>query len=53
MVYELYGVIVHRGSTMSSGHYTCFIKVSDGEGEKKKNVWFEFSDEMVRRVAWR
>ncbi|KAL6532989.1 hypothetical protein OROMI_027101 [Orobanche minor] len=41
--YTLYGVIVHEGSTLESGHYYCFVQISPG-------LWFRFNDEWVSRV---
>ncbi|KAL7123635.1 hypothetical protein ACP275_01G118000 [Erythranthe tilingii] len=38
--YVLYAVIVHIGSTPTSGHYYCFIRLSP-------NVWCKFDDSRV------
>jgi hypothetical protein len=38
---------------MSSGHYTCFIKVAKNEKQKGMSIWYEFSDEKSRRVSWK
>ncbi|XP_050540822.1 ubiquitin carboxyl-terminal hydrolase 47-like [Daktulosphaira vitifoliae] len=43
MIYELYSVIVHRGSA-NFGHYFAYVKVL------KTNKWFEFNDHVVSRV---
>ncbi|KAF3677345.1 hypothetical protein FXO38_03838 [Capsicum annuum] len=37
--YDLYAVIVHAGSTSSSGHYYCFICA-------EPNEWYKFDDSM-------
>ena len=36
-LYELYGVIVHQGRSIASGHYICFIKNSN-------DMWYEMDD---------
>ncbi|PHT96140.1 hypothetical protein T459_04022, partial [Capsicum annuum] len=41
--YDLYAVIVHAGSTSSSGHYYCFICA-------EPNEWYKFDDSMISRV---
>ncbi|KAF3620337.1 putative glycine-rich cell wall structural protein 1.8-like [Capsicum annuum] len=41
--YDLYAVIVHVGSTSSSGHYYCFICA-------EPNEWYKFDDSMISRV---
>ncbi|PHT96675.1 hypothetical protein BC332_34400 [Capsicum chinense] len=38
--YDLYAVIVHVGSTSSSGHYYCFICA-------EPNEWYKFDDSMI------
>ncbi|PHT39805.1 hypothetical protein CQW23_18659 [Capsicum baccatum] len=43
MKYGLYAVIVHAGSTSSSGHYYCFICA-------EPNEWYKFDDSMITRV---
>ena len=40
--YELYGVLVHAGSTLYSGHYYSFVKAADGR-------WYEMNDSSVQR----
>ncbi|GAM28335.1 hypothetical protein SAMD00019534_115110, partial [Acytostelium subglobosum LB1] len=42
-MYDLYGVLVHSGSSTNSGHYYCFIKSSSG-------VWHNMNDESVHQV---
>jgi ubiquitin carboxyl-terminal hydrolase 36/42 len=39
--YELYAVLVHRGSEIWSGHYYCYVKNSN-------NMWYLMNDETVR-----
>ncbi|PHU08378.1 hypothetical protein BC332_20238 [Capsicum chinense] len=41
--YDRYAVIVHVGSTSSSGHYYCFICA-------EPNEWYKFDDSMISRV---
>uniref|UniRef100_A0A8C5M367 USP domain-containing protein n=1 Tax=Leptobrachium leishanense TaxID=445787 RepID=A0A8C5M367_9ANUR len=41
VMYSLYAVLVHAGSSCNSGHYYCYIKASDGQ-------WFEMNDSTVR-----
>jgi len=38
--YNLYGVLVHAGSSCHSGHYYCYVKSSDG-------VWYCMDDSSV------
>ena len=42
--YSLYAVIVHEGSSMSSGHYVCYAKAGNG-------VWYLFNDSHVQQVS--
>lgn len=41
--YDLFGVLVHVGSTVHSGHYYAFVKAPAGQ-------WYEMDDESVRQV---
>uniref|UniRef100_A0A8C5M7S5 USP domain-containing protein n=1 Tax=Leptobrachium leishanense TaxID=445787 RepID=A0A8C5M7S5_9ANUR len=41
VMYSLYAVLVHAGSSCNFGHYYCYIKASDGQ-------WFEMNDSTVR-----
>uniref|UniRef100_A0A8C5R236 USP domain-containing protein n=1 Tax=Leptobrachium leishanense TaxID=445787 RepID=A0A8C5R236_9ANUR len=41
VMYSLYAVLVHAGSSCNSGQYYCYIKASDGQ-------WFEMNDSTVR-----
>lgn len=41
--YELYGVLVHSGWTMYSGHYYCFVQTSP-------DVWHKLDDWQVTKV---
>lgn len=43
-VYDLYGVLVHAGSSSNSGHYYCFVKTATG-------TWCEMDDESVSSVS--
>lgn len=46
-MYELYGVLVHQGYSMHSGHYYCFLKGMGG-GE-----WHKFDDTRVHATSAR
>jgi ubiquitin C-terminal hydrolase len=43
LVYQLYSVVVHSGSTLTNGHYYSYQKAPSG-------VWFRTDDESVSRV---
>lgn len=47
-VYDLHGVIVHRG-TVASGHYICFIREWDDE-RQRFGRWIKYDDESVTAV---
>ncbi|KAL0215779.1 hypothetical protein P9112_007963 [Eukaryota sp. TZLM1-RC] len=42
--YELLGIVVHHGSSLSFGHYTSFVKCGNG-------LWYHFDDEQVCQVS--
>ncbi|KAI9894490.1 MAG: ubiquitin-specific protease doa4 [Vezdaea aestivalis] len=44
-LYELYGVVLHHGATVTQGHYTAFIR-----GERP-HEWFHFNDGEVSRLS--
>ena len=44
--YDLYGVLVHQGHSMHSGHYFCFVKAPNG-------VWNRMDDSTVGQVRSR
>jgi hypothetical protein len=46
-LYELYGILVHQGYSMHSGHYYCFLKGTGG-GE-----WHKFDDTRVHATSAR
>ena len=46
-LYELYGVLVHQGYSMHSGHYFCYLKGTGG-GE-----WHKFDDTRVHATSAR
>lgn len=46
-LYDLYGVLVHQGHSMHSGHYFCFLKGA-GTGE-----WHKFDDTRVHATSAR
>ncbi|KAG5403682.1 hypothetical protein IGI04_009801 [Brassica rapa subsp. trilocularis] len=39
--YTLYGVLVHYGRSIHSGHYACFVRTSSG-------MWYSLDDNRVR-----
>ncbi|KAF2073895.1 hypothetical protein CYY_004783 [Polysphondylium violaceum] len=43
-IYDLYGVLVHYGSSTDSGHYYCYVKNSN-------NIWYGMDDESVSQVS--
>ncbi|KFQ21331.1 Ubiquitin carboxyl-terminal hydrolase 42, partial [Mesitornis unicolor] len=40
VLYSLYAVLVHEGSSCAMGHYYCFVKASDGQ-------WYRMDDDSV------
>lgn len=46
-LYDLYGVLVHQGHSMHSGHYYCFVKGAGG------NEWHKFDDTRVHTTSIR
>lgn len=42
--YALFGVVVHSGSSMHSGHYYCYVKGATG-------LWYEMDDETVTQCS--
>ena len=44
LTYSLYGVVVHSGHSVRSGHYLAYVKNSNG-------VWYEMDDDQVRSVS--
>lgn len=42
--YNLFGMVVHSGPTVDSGHYIAYAK------DQTKNKWYEFNDEMVTEM---
>ncbi len=45
-IYDLYGVLVHQGHSMHSGHYYCFVKAPNG-------VWNKMDDSTVGQARSR
>ena len=43
VLYDLYAVVVHSGSSAQSGHYYCYAKV----GSDEQAPWYLFNDENV------
>ncbi|KAI9352015.1 hypothetical protein BDR26DRAFT_832456 [Obelidium mucronatum] len=44
VLYELYGVLVHAGSSCNSGHYYSYVKAPNG-------IWYSKNDSDVRQVS--
>ncbi|KAM5165091.1 ubiquitin carboxyl-terminal hydrolase 17-like protein 6 [Mantella aurantiaca] len=42
-MYQLYAILVHRGTSCYSGHYFCYVKASDDQ-------WYKLNDTIVSRV---
>ena len=42
-MYELYGVLVHHGHSVHSGHYYCFVRAPNG-------LWHQMDDSSVSQV---
>ncbi|GFR44265.1 hypothetical protein Agub_g5470 [Astrephomene gubernaculifera] len=45
-LYDLYGVLVHHGHTVNSGHYICYVKAANG-------LWHVCDDHRVTAVGER
>lgn len=43
-VYDLFGVLVHSGSSSNSGHYFSYVKTATG-------MWYEMDDDSVNPVS--
>lgn len=43
-MYELYGVLVHAGHSVHSGHYYCFVRGPNG-------IWHHMDDTRVSQVG--
>ena len=41
--YELFGVLVHAGHSVHSGHYYCFVRAANG-------LWHQCDDHQVKQV---
>jgi hypothetical protein len=44
-MYDLYGVVVHHGSSASSGHYFAFVKAPN-------SAWYCMNDDSVSKAGW-
>lgn len=44
VIYDLYGVLVHSGHSVHSGHYFCFVRAANG-------IWYMMDDSQVRQVG--
>jgi ubiquitin carboxyl-terminal hydrolase 36/42 len=42
--YQLYGVLVHSGPSVHSGHYYCYVKGPNG-------LWHRMDDDLVTQVC--
>lgn len=43
-IYDLYGVVIHLGSTTSSGHYFAYCRGSTGK-------WFDCNDDCISGMS--
>lgn len=43
-LYQLYGVLVHQGHSVHSGHYYCFVRAANG-------LWHQMNDNSVSQVG--
>ncbi len=43
-LYDLYGVLVHHGHSVNSGHYICYVKAANG-------LWHLADDHRVTSVG--
>jgi ubiquitin carboxyl-terminal hydrolase 36/42 len=43
-LYELFGVLVHAGHSVHSGHYYCFVRGPNG-------LWHQMDDNHVSQVS--
>ncbi|XP_054806372.1 ubiquitin carboxyl-terminal hydrolase 23 [Prosopis cineraria] len=46
LMYSLYGVLVHSGSSTHSGHYYCYVRTAN-------NMWYTLDDNRVSHVSER
>jgi ubiquitin carboxyl-terminal hydrolase 36/42 len=44
-VYDLFGVLVHRGDTLHAGHFLAYVKGAGG-------AWHEMNDASATRASW-
>ncbi|KAJ0266835.1 hypothetical protein HA466_0007630 [Hirschfeldia incana] len=42
--YTLYGVLVHKGGSINSGHYYCYVRTSSG-------MWYSLDDKKVYQAS--
>ena len=42
-LYQLYGVLVHQGHSVHSGHYYCFVRAANG-------LWHQMNDNHVSQA---
>ncbi|PIA50461.1 hypothetical protein AQUCO_01300891v1 [Aquilegia coerulea] len=45
LVYDLTAVLIHKGTTVNSGHYVAHIK------DERTGTWWEFDDELVTKLG--
>lgn len=43
-VFQLYGVLVHQGHSVHSGHYFCYVRAANG-------LWHQMNDNYVSQVS--
>lgn len=44
VLYQLYGVLVHYGHSVNSGHYFCFVRAPN-------QTWYQMDDDNVSQVG--
>lgn len=43
-IYDLYGVVIHKGATTNSGHYFSYCKSASNR------TWYECNDSFIRQM---
>ena len=45
VIYDLYGVVIHKGSSTNSGHYFSYCKAASNKG------WYECNDSYISPMS--
>ncbi len=48
-IYDCYGIIIHKGSTIQSGHYIAYTRNLDMPGQSQSR-WHQFNDQTVTPI---